>query len=372
MKWFSIFNKKKNTKSKKIVKEESYEDFSNLSKNIKDWLKRNNFQSNNEQPQKTCFNFAVNAYSGLIHNTLLFYDLKNHIATLILYNEYLESKIIYTKEKKYFIEIGDKSEELQEKSFISFINQSLKMIKNEKHTIPDTFTIEDKAKYPVHTDFICPECRNGFLEIENLDSIRAEEFLNLNKKIKNMDDFDPEFLQYKFTGYLTCNKCKEKIIISGTSSSYAYGDEEDWFSGVDYTINYFETVNDFINIDSLSNTKLKNILKESFKLYYIDKKACVNRIRCFLDEYLTYLGVSKTSLAGSFKALENRINECKELSTDQKENFLTLKDIGNNASHGLGEIPATDIFMAYKIIEAVLQQQSVKRYTETLSKKYRN
>lgn len=371
MKWFTIFKKKKNAKVKKSSKEESYEDFINISKNIKNWLKKSNLQSNNEQPQKTCFNFTVSSYSGFIHNTLLFYDFKNHIATLILYNEYLEAKIIYTREKKYYIQTEDKLEELQEKSFVSFINESLKKITNEKHTISDTFTIEENPKYPIPTDFICPECRTGFLEIENKDSIEQEEYLNLNKKIKKMDDFDPEFLQYKFTGYLTCNKCKEKIIVSGNSSSYSYGDENDWFCGVDYKITYFEKVNDFINIDYLSNTKLKNLLKESFKLYYIDKKACVNRIRCFLDEYLTYLGVSKTSLAGDFKALENRINECKELSADQKENFLTLKDIGNNASHGSGEIPATDIFMAYKIIEAVLQQQKIKRYTETLSKKYR-
>lgn len=366
-----IFSRNTNTKTENKTKEDSYEDFINLSKKIKDWLKNNKIQTNNEQPKKTSFNFTVNGYSGLIHNTLLFHNFNNHIATLILYNEHLEAKIIYTKEKKYYIDFN-KLEELREESFMFFIKESIKKITNEKHTIPDTFTIEENSKYPVYTEFLCPECRKGNLEIEKQDDIKGEEYVTINKKIVKEEDFDPEFLQYKFTGFLTCNKCKEKIIVSGDSSSYSYGDEEDWFCGVDYQINYFEKVVDFINIDSLPNIKLKNLLRESFKLYYIDKKACVNRIRCFLDEYLTYLGVSKTSLAGEFKALENRIKECKELSNEQKENFLTLKDIGNNASHGSGEIPATDIYMAYQIIEAVLNAQKVKDYSEALTKKYRN
>lgn len=366
-----IFSKNKKNKIEKKTKEESYEDFLNLSKKIKQWLQNNKIQTNNEQPKKTSFNFTINGYSGLIHNTLLFHNFNNHIATLILYNEHLEAKIIYTKDKKYFIDFK-KYEELREESFMLFIKESIKKISKEKHTIQDTFSIEENSKYPVLTEFLCPECRKGYLEIEKEDDIECEEYLTFNKDIRRSVDFDPEFLKYKFTGYLTCNKCKEKIIISGDSSYYSYGDEEDWFCGTDYQINYFENVVDFINIDTLSNSKLRNLLKESFKLYYIDKKACVNRIRCFLDEYLTYLGVSKTSLSGEFKALENRIKECKELSSEQKESFLTLKDIGNNASHGAGEIPATDIYMAYKIIESILEDQKAKEYSETLTKKYRN
>ena len=42
-----IFSRNTNTKTENKTKEESYEDFINLSKKIKDWLKNNKIQTNN-------------------------------------------------------------------------------------------------------------------------------------------------------------------------------------------------------------------------------------------------------------------------------------------------------------------------------------
>lgn len=364
-----LFLKKKNTEISETKKDE-YEDFSNLTKSINNWLQKNNLKTNKEPAKKYSYNFTVYCFSHILHNTLLFKNYSGHEAILILYNEYYEAKITYTRSRKYLIYLGAQVHELNESSFIHFLEESRKLVRNEKLLFTDTFEIEENSEYPILTDFICPECKKGNLEVEKKDDIREEDFVNFNNIVKQMEDFDPDFLKFKFAGYLTCCKCKEKIIIAGDSSYYNYGDEDMWYSGRDYQINYFEQVNDLINIDSLLNIRLQTLLRDSFRLYYIDKKACVNRIRCFLDEYLTYLGVSETTLSGDFKALENRIRECKQLTDNQKNSLITIKDVGNNASHGTGEVSATDIFMTYKVIETVLQAQKSKNYEKELAEKY--
>lgn len=304
------------------------------------------------------------------------YDKKNSCAKLVLKFKQNKFDIFYAN-KRYTIKYEQTPEEISKEVLEKILNDAFKEQRKYKENIfPDSIVVQyyDRIEYPVATEFSCPECKKGSLVIEKKEDLKVEQYKTFNEMIRNDYDgeWDYDWFNHSFAGFLTCGSCSEKIAVLGKAE---YSFSESWgipdeFSEADYKIKYFERVADFIEIDSLASDDLKKKLRESFLLYFSDENACANKIRVFLDMYLTELGVSETTKNGGFKNLSDRIKECAKLDEKQKEILEILKNVGNKGSHGGGEISKADLYKVYKCIESFIKQNEYNGNVHALEAKF--
>lgn len=356
-----------------------YKDFDNLFIKIKDLIDESkNYKivscKNNEDNSGE---FTVSNSYKKIHFELNFinFDSKNARTLLHLKFSNLNYKIYYTSTNNYIV-LHNHPYDLNSQVFEDILNTEFKKSYNVKNakSFPDFFSVQyynDKAIYPIVTDFHCPVCQRGLLSINDDSQIRTEPYDYENKEInrKFENDYTLDWLIFSFAGYLICDKCSEKIAVIGDSyCSEPLGDEinNEYIYDQYFRIKYFERVKDFIKIDSLQNSELKEILRQSFKLYFCDKESCANKIRVFIEKFLTEIGVNETIPNGDFISLNQRIQSCKKLSESQKETLAILKNIGNSGSHSNNSISNEDLYKTYKVLEDIIAEYHHEEHVSDL------
>ncbi|UTC53651.1 DUF4145 domain-containing protein [Treponema sp. OMZ 803] len=353
-----------------------YDDFENLAKKIKNETNAGKkYKAKYKKLDETSKEFNIeDNQSKSISFTLFFitFDKRNNISKLAIQFENTRIEIVY-KNSIYYLEYMDDIHEIESKILSKIYDEEFKIFSDKKEDLffPDRLIIgysDIKKKYPIQTDFLCPECQKGRLCISDDKSIINEEYKNFNEKIRTdyYGEYDTDWFRNSFIGFLCCNNCSEKIAFLGESSYSEYYTQQiddycERYVEEVYEIKYFERVKDFINIDYLLNEDLKKVLRESFLLYFSDKNSCANKIRVFLDMFLTELGVSETSLDGKFRNLSERIDNCKKINSPQKETLKILKNVGNEGSHGYGIISKYDLYKTYKVIESLILNKYKKK-----------
>jgi RNA-directed DNA polymerase len=140
---------------------------------------------------------------------------------------------------------------------------------------------EDK----IQTDFNCPHCNQGYLYIDNNLSI-----YRVNKEYENNLEYFIESPPYiydytsQISGFLKCNDCEQEVSFIGeikggiiTYNNYEYGEMD-----LEEELLYFKYFYPPINLIELKNeypNTIKDILKESFSLFYNHKEACINELK---------------------------------------------------------------------------------------------
>lgn len=347
-----------------------YNDFENLSRYIKNETNQLSnyqitFRKNGSYSKR--FNLIKNLKSISFNLFFKTFEKGTNITKLCLQFEFKTYEIIY-KNLKYYVNINDAILDLNKDSLTKIFDEMFKFsnkASNEK-IFPDSFIVGyaySTKKYPIDTPFFCPECLNGKLQILDKDSINSFEYKKYNKMIREdyPEDYDRDWFKYSFAGFLTCNNCSEKIGVLGSASFdecfiQQKGNCYDSQILERYTIKYFDRVKDFIEIELLPSETLKEKLRESFLLYFSDKAACANKIRSFLDIFLTELGVSETTVDGNFRPLSKRIDECKKILKSQKDVLKILKNVGNEGSHGDGNLTKYDLYKTYIVIESLIKK----------------
>lgn len=263
-----------------------YNDFENLAKKIKSETNAGEkYKAKYKKLTETSKEFnIVNNQNTNISFILFFitFDKKTNTAELAIKFENKRIEIVY-KNSIYYLKYMDDIHEIESKILNKIYDEEFKIFSNKKEDLffPDRLIIgysDIKKKYPIQTDFLCPECKKGILCVNDDKSIISEEYKNFNEKIRTdyYGEYDTDWFRNSFIGFLCCNNCFEKIAFLGESSysEYCIQQIDDYcerYVEEVYEIKYFQRVKDFINIDYLQNEDLKKVLRESFLLYFSDK-----------------------------------------------------------------------------------------------------
>jgi hypothetical protein len=211
---------------------------------------------------------------------------------------------------------------------------------------------------PEKTGFICPECQDGKLEIikKNVFLVEYEKY---NKEAKSYEDFDIDWLRYGFHGFLECNNCHEKIVFAGNSTPntrYYYDDGPEMYD--ELIIEYVERPPYIIEINSKIPKEIKEILIDSFKLYWIDINSCANKIRICLELMMDLFEIQKYKLVKNKRkllSLHERISIFSRNNTSLESILTSIKWIGNYASHN-EKITKEDLLDGYTLLEYALKK----------------
>lgn len=219
------------------------------------------------------------------------------------------------------------------------------------------------------TKLICPECNKGELVIVQ-KNVEIGGYDTYNKKAKSHEDFDIDWLQNSFHGFLLCNKCHEKIAFAGKSDIgmriYLDGEGPDCYDRL--TIEYIERPPHIIEIHSKVPKKVKKIILDSFKLFWVDLNSCANKIRICLELIMDMSNIQKFQIVKHHRkplSLHERIINFSKNDTALKIILTSIKWIGNYASHN-ENINKDDILDGYILLDLALKKIYVNNEKEIM------
>lgn len=361
-----------------------YKDLDNLAKLIKTEINKiENVSCNYKKTSNVSKKFKITKemVEVLFDLNFVSYDKKNQSARLIILFENTKYSIYYHN-NSYSIIINDNPVEITSSVLKKILDNEIKNFRKEEKNVvfPFSFCIQYnsmKPNYPIESHFSCPECKEGRLFVLDDKSLSIKPYNAFNEMIKRDYDgeYDYDWFKYSFTGYLTCSKCREQIAVLG---DYSYSEPGFYINDGNgellredlYTIKYFDRVKDFIDLDCLQDEEMKKILRDSFLLYFTDLTSCANKIRVFLDLYLTQLGVPETLSDGGFYPLGLRIKDCKKIKAEQKKKLTILKNVGNEGSHGGGIISHNELYKTYKVLEEIINQNRNIQFLSSLGERF--
>jgi hypothetical protein len=212
---------------------------------------------------------------------------------------------------------------------------------------------------PENTGFLCPECQEGKLQILK-KNVSLVEYDKQNKEAKSYEDFDFDWLKYAFHGFLECTNCHEKIVFSGKASPncryYNVDEGPEYYDELE--IEYIERPPCIITINNEIPKEIKDILMESFKLYWIDINSCANKIRICLELMMDLFEIQKYKIRNKKRrtlSLHERISIFSRNNTLLEEILTSIKWIGNSASHN-DKITTSDLLDGYYLLEYALEK----------------
>lgn len=216
----------------------------------------------------------------------------------------------------------------------------------------------DKKNIP---DWTCPHCAKSILKIRSFESDETA----LSKEWQSHEDWEPEFIRFSFSGSLICPTCEEFVSFLGNGwlelyNRYDYQTERYMEEGkACYAPKYFYPALVLFEIPDKCPEKIREIISESFALYWSDLASCANKIRVSLEILMDEFRVKKTYINRNRNrkrlSLHQRIEEFKKLKKDVAEFLLAIKWIGNTGSH-IGELNKMDILETYEMLELALNK----------------
>ena len=232
-------------------------------------------------------------------------------------------------------------------------------------SIDKSIFLKKYYEIPEKTSFICPECNEGKLDILE-KNVQLVEYNKSNIEAQKYEDFDIDWLKYSFHGFLVCSNCREKIVFAGKSSVncryYFDENDSDSFSGPDYynklEIEYIERPPNIIEINTKLPQEIKELLIESFKLFWIDINSCANKIRISLEMLMDLFQVKNYRIKNGkrkFLSLHEKICLFSKNDTSLENILISIKWIGNYASHK-DKITKADLLDGFYLLEYALDK----------------
>ena len=216
------------------------------------------------------------------------------------------------------------------------------------------------------TEYKCPHCQKGYLLLDKKYFFEKQYGSSIKKgtfKINDYEeDYDDRFYLGTIAGQLKCNHpdCAEITSFIGQTKFFTdcYDDEngrEIEFPEKRIYFKYFVPPIHIIELKKEYPKELKEILLESFSLYFSSYSACINTLRILLEKLCELHGIKSTTNNCGYKKLGNKL---KELKFDYKVKDLleAIKWIGNDGSHSLEVIKKDDLDLTYRFIKKVLDE----------------
>jgi hypothetical protein len=188
----------------------------------------------------------------------------------------------------------------------------------------------------------------------------------LSREAHQSDAFDPDWIEYTYSGLLQCtnDQCKENVSSSGVGGvdlDVVFGRDgepdqswEDFFRP-----KYFEPPLAIIDIPSECPVSVSEPLQESFRLFFCSPAAASNNVRIALEALLTELGVKRFVVKGGkrqFLNLHFRIGLLPPKHSELRDLLFAIKWLGNAGSHANSSVTLDDVMDAYELVDHVLQE----------------
>ncbi|CAI1616569.1 Uncharacterised protein [Serratia quinivorans] len=170
-------------------------------------------------------------------------------------------------------------------------------------------------------------------------------------------EWDPEWIRYSYSLPYQCVSCKGTTYSVGDAEHYFYSnhDEEtgeaDYEEGNLYKPKYFTPTLYIFELPHYCPSAIKKGLVKSFQLAYCDVSASANRLRATLEILIrlnfTEAEIGVRNLHDQILLLTKKFTEIGDLS-------LAIKWIGNEGSHGEGEVQECALAFAYEAFAKIL------------------
>lgn len=202
----------------------------------------------------------------------------------------------------------------------------------------------------------CHRCKQGYLTPVT-DTFKVEETAD-SKEAHDQEFWEVEWLKERFVCILKCNRigCGEAVVVAGHNVVTYVSDDHADYPLVTYRPDFFHPAPDMLTVPTNCPENVKEEIRESFRLFWVDLPACANRIRSAIESVLTHLGVPVTTPQGTYLSAHSRINYYSGMNpaNSQLANLmLAVKWIGNAGSH-TGSVKEKDIFDGFDLLEYVL------------------
>lgn len=201
-------------------------------------------------------------------------------------------------------------------------------------------------RFPFTTRWVCPYCSEGRLELD-ASRLHIEEYEYSKNKHGNYEVENSEVeVESCCAGILKCNYCGELVSFCGTArgEDIEY-DEPSSPTGTAWV--YCHVIKPLFVHPSLYFIKMSNHypktvtthLQESFRLFWVDKMSCANKLRVVVEDILNHFRVKRTSINKKNKryklSTHNRLNIFKQISrfSEPAKYLLAVNKIGNVGSH---------------------------------------
>ncbi len=216
-----------------------------------------------------------------------------------------------------------------------------------------------------HPGWPCPTCRTGSLHLRP-DTLAKQETSD-----SHLDEERGDIDAYKarFACLFRCGNsdCHEVIAVSGMVRLVElsnYSTEERFIP------QSFIPAPPMIRVPARCPTDIKEEIKASFALYWIDRSASLNRIRLAIELLLSSLKIPKTIVNKKNKReslhLHSPIDKLRSKRPalgDLCDRLLAVKHLGNAGSHA-GDVQPTDVFDGLDILEQVLNDLYTRSESE--------
>jgi hypothetical protein len=206
--------------------------------------------------------------------------------------------------------------------------------------------------------FRCPTCQQGTLvEVKGGRTLVQSQ---RSKRARSHDDWDPSWVQERFTLLLECSvgTCGELVVVSGDTVPAEEEDEEfgrAWISQLKprsmfpapYVIELPQEIPDTVRRE----------LEQAFALFWTDLNASANRLRTSLERGLDEAGVKKFNKTGKRVSLPlaHRIKLFEKAhGADLSEIFTALRHVGNLGTHA--SVSRTALLTAFTLYEHALAE----------------
>ncbi len=215
----------------------------------------------------------------------------------------------------------------------------------------------------------CPHCNKSlkYKEIKTEQTERGE----------CMQDCNCESNEYIFTGELSCT-CGNHFFIYGDKDTQEYQEkttEKHQIKGIYPTLNLFK-------LPASCPQTVKEELIKSFALYWVDLKACANKIRISIELFLDAEKIKKTKTYYDKKTQQKKkknltlYNRIKLYHKHDLKQFLHAnRIIGNKGSHSNKNqtLSEDDVLDAYEfvchVLTTVYETPKLKQKTQKYSSK---
>jgi hypothetical protein len=233
-------------------------------------------------------------------------------------------------------------------------------------------------------DWICPSCKKGIIKVEDKNLKVIESPISIIEHEKEY--WEPAFIYGVFVGIFKCNNnsCGEIVTISGDlkmDEEYIY-DEESGYGDLQPVQSlipkYFNPPLHLFDIHKDVPEIIKEAIKNTFSLYWLDSSSCANKIRIVVELIMDEQNISKYITVKRKRkgiTLHKRIELFNLINPEQAENLMAIKWIGNPGSHSSDILTLDDLLDGYEILEHVTTKlyekdsANIKKLVKTINKR---
>lgn len=187
--------------------------------------------------------------------------------------------------------------------------------------------------------YTCPNCKQGSLVPDDTSFKTSEPAYSKSEHAH--DDWDPDWVTYRFTFTCVCDKksCGEIAHVAGSGAVGQWYSEENQAEYYEsYCIKSFFPAPNLIHIPKGAPIDVTALLEKSFALYWVDVSAAANALRASLEALLDKLQIPRSQKSTKGKMVRLTLHKRLEIWSKKQSDFadlcFALKEVGNLGSHG--------------------------------------